>query len=155
MVPPKLDEIGIAMFARMVATLRPLCCGGYDQAEPNRPPIRPQEQRHMPFSSAIADFRRNLVVASIIGLAAATPAHASERDDIEAACRTQTFLQSADRGCVADHAAANFSESQRAWLLASVAQDHVAAMKAQSKMSQNETIEIGTFMATATQKCPR
>lgn len=98
----------------------------------------------------------NLTAAIAFGLAicAGQAEAASERDNIEAACRTQAIMMNADCGCVADHAMTNFSDHQREWLLASARQDQAAAMKAQSQMSQQEVIEIGTFMATAMQTCP-
>ena len=94
--------------------------------------------------------RTILIAATML---AASAAHADQRSDIDAACRTQQWLPDSACPCIADRAMKSLNEHQQAWLLASVRKDQTEATRLQGEMTQNELVELGTFMAQESLDC--
>ncbi len=91
--------------------------------------------------------------AVIAALLMAGPVMADERDDIEAACKTQAFLPASSCGCLADRAMKEFNENQRGWLIAAVKKDPSEATRLQGAMKPDEMAQLGMFMVTVPQQC--
>ncbi len=94
-----------------------------------------------------------LGAAVIAAMMTMGPAMAGEREDIEAACKTQAFLPGSSCGCLADRAMKEFNENQRGWLVASVQKDQSEATRLQGVMKPNELAQLGMFMVTVPQQC--
>ena len=100
--------------------------------------------------------RPSRLAASLILAASAMPAFA-DADDLETLrteCAAQLNLPSAVCDCIADKAG-ELSESQQAFLAATVSQDFAAAGEVRTQMSIAEVTEAGMFMAGSPQGCAK
>ncbi len=97
--------------------------------------------------------RRTLMILLASIVLASPPAAADERSDVDAACRTQQWLSAVACPCIADRAMANLNGKQRAWLIAGVRKDQTEANRLQGEMTNDELLQVGTFMAQNPVEC--
>ena len=89
------------------------------------------------------------------GLILATmPAHAESISDIaKNSCRKDLQLSASICECIAARIVSEFNAKQQRFFIASVTKDKNAIMTIAPTLSQQEMMQIATFMTTAPQQC--